>query len=175
MHTIVELIKTANPDRNIVNIKRRLCKFEEEKGEVNEAMLNVTSIDNLKKKTWDDVREELVDCFIVAIDIALTFNPDMNFDFHIRHIDNFEEEKFEDKLLLTGHLLYSLNNLIKNPDKETENCVSKSLAILIFELATLIFPDKTALSENEIYENFYQLIIKKTQKWINKGIKEETN
>lgn len=73
---IFRLIQQANPERKIDNVVRRLLKAGEEYGEVCEALLNVTSPNNGKKKTWADVREELMDMLIVVCDVALTPMPD---------------------------------------------------------------------------------------------------
>lgn len=173
MQNIIELIKSANPARALSNTKRRLLKITEEKGEVAEAVLNVTSPYNGKNKTWDDVREELVDCFIVAADIALTLDIDMNFDFHIRHIDKYDESAFIDKMMVTGHLLSSLGNtidiMIKPPiadyDYSDGKCISKSMTRLFYELATLVFPDKDDLSEQDILDAFTLEVTRKISKW----------
>lgn len=75
---IVDAVEKANPQRTVANINRRLIKMLEELGEVSEAYLNSTSTNNLKGKTWNDVKEEAVDTLIVAIDIALTDIYDTN-------------------------------------------------------------------------------------------------
>lgn len=73
---IVNLVSEANLGRHHGNLSRRILKNVEELGEVSEAYLNVTSARNSKGKTWDDVREELADSVIVALDCALTPMPD---------------------------------------------------------------------------------------------------
>lgn len=73
--SVFDTIQNANPDRHYNNLARRLLKIGEEYGETSEAYLNVTSSNNSKKKKWKDVREELVDTIIVAIDCALTPFP----------------------------------------------------------------------------------------------------
>ncbi len=73
---IINAIYEANPNRTHTNLVRRILKLSEEMGETAEAYLNVTSASNGKKKTWDDVREELADCVIVALDCAMTPMPD---------------------------------------------------------------------------------------------------
>jgi len=73
---ILETIRLANPGRSIANIERRSLKLGEEVGEVQQAVLAVTSDTNLKQKTWEDVLEECADVIIVASDIALTQFPD---------------------------------------------------------------------------------------------------
>ena len=73
---LVKAIYDANPTRHHGNLIRRLMKQMEELGEAAEAYLNVTSAGNGKKKTWADVREEMADQVIVAVDCALTPTPD---------------------------------------------------------------------------------------------------
>lgn len=72
---ICELVRIENESRNFSTVNRRAVKMLEEIGEVAEAWLNVTSPSNGKAKTWDDVREEIADCLIVALDIAWTKLP----------------------------------------------------------------------------------------------------
>ena len=72
---IIESIIAANRTREHSNLIRRIAKSMEELGEVCEAYLNVTSAGNGKGKTWNDVREELVDNFIVATDLLYTKLP----------------------------------------------------------------------------------------------------
>lgn len=71
---ILKAIYEANPNRknDERNVLRRIVKLGEEKGEVAEAYLGVTSDANLKGKTWDNVIEELADVIIVAADIVFT-------------------------------------------------------------------------------------------------------
>ena len=71
---LVQLVREANPGRQMSNVNRRLIKMIEECGEVSEAYLNLTSGFNGKGKTWDDMREECIDVLILAIDIDLTDN-----------------------------------------------------------------------------------------------------
>jgi len=65
----------ANRERNIGTLIRRIGKLSEENGELWEAYLNVTSLNNGKKKTWEDVREESIDLAIVALDVVATRLP----------------------------------------------------------------------------------------------------
>jgi NTP pyrophosphatase (non-canonical NTP hydrolase) len=73
---VLRAIVEANPTRHHDNLNRRIMKLMEELGEASEAYLNITSPSNPKGKSWTDVREELVDCVIVAVDCALTPTPD---------------------------------------------------------------------------------------------------
>lgn len=69
---IVSEVKEVGSARSSDNLERRLCKLYEELGELSEAYLGVTCPSNLKNKTIDDLREEAIDCMIVALDCALT-------------------------------------------------------------------------------------------------------
>jgi len=72
---IIHKIVDANPTRDASQLDRRLMKLTEELGEVFEAYLGVTSDKNYKEKTWHDVREELVDVVLVAVDCLYTPLP----------------------------------------------------------------------------------------------------
>lgn len=74
--SIMGLVQAANIGRNHATLPRRFMKATEELGEASEAYLNVTSDVNGKNKSWDDVREELADLLIVALDLNLTAMPD---------------------------------------------------------------------------------------------------
>lgn len=73
---ILRGISDANSTRHSDNLHRRIIKQMEELGEASEAYLNVTSAANGKNLSWADVREELCDQVIVAVDCALTPMPD---------------------------------------------------------------------------------------------------
>ena len=90
MDSLLNRVRVANPKRNKKNIHRRLLKLGEEYGEVNQAYLATTSKNNLKQKIWYDVREELCDVIIVALDILLTEMPDENFE-HLTKDSDIEE------------------------------------------------------------------------------------
>ena len=76
MTDIMKLIYEANKGRRSVhNMLRRIAKTGEELGEINEAFLYVTSVENSKNKTWEDVREEAVDVILMGVDLALTPLP----------------------------------------------------------------------------------------------------
>jgi NTP pyrophosphatase (non-canonical NTP hydrolase) len=76
MKDIIRAVQAVNRERHHSSLNRRIIKVMEELGEVSEAYLNVTSATNGKGKTWDDVREELADLAITALDTALTPMPD---------------------------------------------------------------------------------------------------
>jgi len=73
--SIIATIAQMNPQRDYNTFPRRIMKLGEEYGEINEAYLNVTSLNNKKKKTYDDVREELIDLLIVTVDCMITRLP----------------------------------------------------------------------------------------------------
>jgi hypothetical protein len=73
---IIDAIDVVNTDRNFENLHRRLIKLGEEYGEASEAYLASTSSRSYKKLTYADLREELADTVIVAVDLALTRTPD---------------------------------------------------------------------------------------------------
>lgn len=75
MDAIVRNVFESNPSRSHKELNRRLMKLGEEYGEVLEAYLAVSGVNNYKNKSWDDVREEISDVVIVALDIMLTRMP----------------------------------------------------------------------------------------------------
>lgn len=72
---LYDVVVDANRERSFRTLIRRMGKLGEEYGELWEAYLNVTSSQNGKNKTWEDVREELIDVTIVAIDTLATRLP----------------------------------------------------------------------------------------------------
>lgn len=72
---IFDIVQAADVERTIDTLERRMLKLNEEQGELGEAYLSVTSLQNAKNKTWDDVREEAVDVAIMALDILATPFP----------------------------------------------------------------------------------------------------
>lgn len=75
MKEIFDIIYEANPRRRIDNLERRMLKIIEEVGEATANYLNVTSELNAKGSTWEDLREELLDVIIIAIDCLYTPLP----------------------------------------------------------------------------------------------------
>lgn len=73
---VFEKIWNANRKRTMDIFARRLLKLGEEYGEANQAYLSVSSENNSKNKSWEDVREELADCIIVAMDLYCHQMPD---------------------------------------------------------------------------------------------------
>ena len=70
MDEIFKKVRDAKPIRHHDEIQRRLLKISEEHGEATQAFLSLTSPNNSKKKTWDDLREELVDELIIRVEIS---------------------------------------------------------------------------------------------------------
>ena len=80
---IIKAVYDAKVEKNKENLgtsrlMRRVIKLSEEVGEVAEAALGVTADDgeNYKEKTYDDLREEIVDTLIVGMDLVLSIFPD---------------------------------------------------------------------------------------------------
>lgn len=76
MPDIIEKVHGANRDRRMEIFARRMLKLGEEYGEASQAYLSVSSEKNGKNKTWDDVREELVDVLVVTLDLLCHQFPD---------------------------------------------------------------------------------------------------
>lgn len=74
--SVFDKIWHANRKRTMALFPRRLLKLGEEYGETNQAYLSVSSEKNGKDKTWADVREELADTIIVAMDLYCHEMPD---------------------------------------------------------------------------------------------------
>jgi hypothetical protein len=72
---IVERVRKANPRRSYKNLDKRFMRALIEFAELAEAQLFVTARANYKGKTWKDVREEVVDTWIVTTDLLLTPLP----------------------------------------------------------------------------------------------------
>lgn len=98
LQQIFEVVNKRNPAYSERYTNRRVTKLSEETGECSQAFLSITSEENGKNKTWEDVREEAVDAAIVGLDIALTKFPG--------------EEDWDDEKLYT----------------EVENMIAKKLA-----------------------------------------------
>lgn len=73
---IIHKVWEANRKRDMAIFARRMLKLGEEYGEASQAFLSVSSENNSKNKSWDDVREELTDCIIVALDLYCHKMPD---------------------------------------------------------------------------------------------------
>lgn len=69
--SILKAIKDLNCNRSLEHLPRRLLKLQEESGETAQAYLQLTSLNNPKNKSWEDILEEAVDTAITSLDIAL--------------------------------------------------------------------------------------------------------
>lgn len=67
---LIGLLQEANQDRDFVLLPRRLLKAGEELGEANQAYLRSTGT-GLRRKTTADLREEIIDLNVVALDLLL--------------------------------------------------------------------------------------------------------
>jgi NTP pyrophosphatase (non-canonical NTP hydrolase) len=76
MKDIISKVHAANRDRRMEIFARRMLKLGEEYGEASQAYLSVSSEKNGKNKTWEDVREELVDVLVVTVDLLCHEFPD---------------------------------------------------------------------------------------------------
>jgi NTP pyrophosphatase (non-canonical NTP hydrolase) len=74
-----------------------MLKLGEEYGEACQAFLSVSSENNSKKKSWADVREELVDVLVVTLDLLCHQMPDEK--------DMTREEKFASVEKIFDHKL----------------------------------------------------------------------
>lgn len=79
---LIERVFSSNKERDEKNqdLSRRVIKLAEEVGEVSQAYFSLTSKRNKKNKTWDDVREELADVVLIALDLLVTEMPDEELD-----------------------------------------------------------------------------------------------
>lgn len=71
LNILEEIREIGAPARCMEQLHRRILKLGEEFGEVTEAYLAITSPGNYKNITPADLREELVDVVIVALDVML--------------------------------------------------------------------------------------------------------
>ncbi|NJO61523.1 MAG: hypothetical protein HC836_25730 [Richelia sp. RM2_1_2] len=86
---LYEEIYNAHLERNDVLFWRRLLKLSEEVGELSEAYLFTTANNNYKNKTYHDVREELADLVVMALDLSATRLPGEE------HLTNEEFEQLQ--------------------------------------------------------------------------------
>lgn len=97
MH-IIKKIWDANRKRTMDTFGRRLLKLGEEYGEACQAYLSISSEKNGKNKTWDDVREELVDVMVVDLDLLCHQMPDeteLDFDKRMVTINEILDRKLK--------------------------------------------------------------------------------
>ena len=175
LQNIIDAIRAANPTRNEDNLHRRIIKLGEEYGEAAEAYLNVSSARTGKAKTWDDVREELADVLIVAVDVALTpqdFCGDyVNFTYPC---DTDYYVNFEDRLLDLQHRIgkiakawskYSADPSRKGHEKVIS--AMEKLSYCAMKLALCPLPDKIETTFAESQVDLAKEIDRKLTKWQN--------
>lgn len=166
---IAELVRKTNPERDFSTLGRRCVKFLEELGEVSEAWLNVTSPTNGKDKSWDDVREEMADCLIVALDIVFTPVP---------HVQAFSASKTLDSFMTSElggdeieELLLSLGQNVSDfysSARDTENSTIEIARDFVENAYFLCFLDSADQPHFTIAEKDAQLLTeikKKIGKW----------
>lgn len=155
-------VREANPTRNASNLDRRALKLIEEFGEAAQAYLNVTSPSNGKSKTWDDVREEIADVLIVALDIAWTPQEAGKFSrycFMPDHIQLAKLHPLTESDILNAQRNFGRYLRIRNPDDLME------LVEAIVSLAWTITPDQIGVSEAAFETRLEGEIERKLQKW----------
>lgn len=69
---IILSVERVNLSRSLSDLPRRLVKFDEEKGEVANDWLALSSAGNGKQRNSADLLEEMSDLMVVAVDLALT-------------------------------------------------------------------------------------------------------
>lgn len=166
MQTIIDAVRAANPTRHYRNVNRRLGKLFEELGEVSDAYLAVSSLANAKQKTWDDVREEIADALIVAIDVTLTPLPDGRMEF----VEDDLPTRFAERGFWTvygaagkeaGTALAHLEYI--GWCDETWGHARRALGFVV-ELAMMSLPDEQ-ITAAERYAALTRMVDLKLQKW----------
>lgn len=144
MNILVDEVKDINGERTFDNLERRYIKLMEEIGEVAEAYLNITSKNNFKLKSWSDVREEILDCFIVCLDIVLTTQESFDEPDFVEVIP-YDKTRFE---------------LYMKQIRTSEMPIYE-----IWEMLHIAFPDQPDISKEEIRAQFKALGLEKLEKW----------
>jgi len=160
---ITRLVHDINPGRSRANLGRRALKLLEELGEVSEAWLNVTSGFNGKDKSWDDVREEVADCLVVALDIHLTNDgvepAPVHFDVRVGDPESFVPMTF----LVASHLSNCGTKFFEGDDRAVTFYAAQA-AIAAVDLAFIPFPGHTP-SLDEMADELTALVERKLAKW----------
>jgi hypothetical protein len=181
---LISSICNANPDRGEFNIHRRIIKLAEELGEVSEAYLNVTSVNNGKNKTWDDVREEFADVLIVAVDVALTplggFNDNITETLHERwsHTLCVHDDSIDDAMLSMMERIGQLSRLFltyRHAVATSHPAVNEfrlnlrtAMINMVLETSSATYtamPDQLGFSISELHRNLAKEIERKLAKW----------
>jgi len=172
---IVDAVYDANPTRNVSNVNRRIIKLGEEYGEASEAYLNVTSAGNGKGKTWADVREELADVLIVALDVVLTpMSDDENLSDIQTELDHeitimaTDDVDLETRMLRLQDYIGRLAGARRHPDVlGRQRRIAIYTVLNAFEAALHPTPDQEDLKPSNVAEALYAEIIRKLAKWTN--------
>ena len=162
---ISQLVRDANPERNSSNLCRRSLKLVEEMGEVAEAFLGITSASNGKQKTWDDVREEVADCLIVALDIAWTRLHDESDIQPFRFVDTAFREPFDYRVAFK--ICYHLGLYVEGIDLYSRNSRHEiGLVVgLMSNLALSPMPDQVEMPAEELETALLSEVNRKLAKW----------
>lgn len=160
------IVKDISNNKDFSVCDRRLIKLIEEMGEVSEAFLNITSSNNLKNKSWEDVREELVDCFIVGLDIFSILGD--KYKHNTILIKNYPIVSLDLKSFTTEIIeLFCLINSMYIDIGSPENIfvVMERYLSHCMKMALTKFPDIINESDDQITQRFNDMFIKKTFKW----------
>lgn len=170
MENIIALIRDANPGRSQSTYGRRLIKLSEEVGEHAEAYLNVTSAGNGKGKTWDDVREEAADILIVAVDVALTGDGNIEASLNrrveaLKYSVNRLYPNYERMTLRIAHTLGAVVKTHMDDSLAWDYSPVGQLVASAIDLTMTPLPDQIDYTEAQMVENLTQLIRVKLAKW----------
>jgi NTP pyrophosphatase (non-canonical NTP hydrolase) len=165
-NVIAQLVQAANAGRDPANLERRCDKLVEELGEVSEAYLNVTSDSNRKAKTWDDVREELVDCLIVALDIYWTVLPGETEVYAPQPKTEPKVSFIHSGLKAAYHLALYLHSL--DLGHSMARFEAKRLVNVVANRAWTRLPDQLELSQEEFEIRLHAEVERKLEKWATK-------
>ena len=174
---LIEMVREVNPGRKHSNLNRKLIKVAEEIGEIAEAYLNVTSSFNGKNKTWADVREEIVDVLILAIDISLTPWPTQDTPHNLRTavfdlgLSNYND--FEDAFMW---LSASSTSAYMERRADSPNQFRNSMRSVFREAVNLAytpFPDQPDITLEELEAALEKEMRRKLDKWVAKMARME--
>lgn len=94
---VIKKIYETRLDRDVFNVDDRVMKLCEESGEAIGALLSIRN-NSYKNLTYKDLREEIIDTWIVATDAMLTALPEeegLDQDGINKHIIQIMEKKIE--------------------------------------------------------------------------------
>jgi hypothetical protein len=138
----------------------------EEIGELSQAYLNVSSVSNGKQKTWDDVREEVADCLIVALDIAWTRMHDEDEIQPFRFVDTAHDRglfDFRTAFTISYHLTLFIQgiDLYSRGSRHEIGLVVNQIA----DLALSPLPDQVEMPTEELETQLLAEVNRKLAKW----------